>query len=88
VTISASQVLAGIAEGVSAVDAAVDDGAALIPELLIVKPIIDALNAALKQVESIAASNASLAAKLAAAQVALADAATDTAETAKFGPKP
>jgi hypothetical protein len=87
-TISAEQVLAGIAEGVSAVDAAVDDGAALIPELLIVKPIIDALNAALKQVESIAASNASLAAKLAAAQVALADAATDTAETAKFGPKP
>ena len=87
-TISASQVLAGIAEGVSAVDAAVDDGAAILPELLIVKPIIDALNAALKQVEAIAASNASLAAKLAAGQVAIADAVTKASEDAKFGPKP
>jgi hypothetical protein len=87
-TIAATQVLAGITQGVSAVDAALDDGLSLIPELAILKPYVDALNSALQDVAKIAASKASIVAKLAAAQVALADTATETAETVKFGPKP
>jgi hypothetical protein len=85
-TISASQILAGIAQGVSAVDAALDDGLTLIPELAVLKPYIDMLNSALQDVEKIAASKATLAAKLAAGQVAVADAAAAAAEAAKFPP--
>jgi hypothetical protein len=88
VTISAEQVLAGFTEGVSAIDAMVDTGAEVVPELVLVKPWIDGLNAVLKQVAAIAASNATLAAKLEASAMAVVNATASAEENAKFGPKP
>lgn len=80
----AEAVLAAITQGVSAVAAAVDGGLDLIPEVAILKPYIDALNGALQAIGKIAASNAALAAKLAAAQVVTIDAAAKAEEDAKF----
>lgn len=86
--INPDALLASLTEGVSAVRALVDGGIDFIPEVAMLRPYIDGADDAIRAINAIVASKAALVAKLAAAQVALADTATDAAETAKFGPKP